>query len=170
MSPGSLRLQFVAALTSLMIPAEASAARTQSTTSQVALLSPLSVIKQDDLDFGTLAVSGAGTALVDPVSGSLATTGGVTKSGSAAHPALFSGTGSKNSVVHIRLPQNPITVTRVGGTETMTVSNWTLDGAANRKIPPGTIFDFEVGATLNVNANQAAGVYNGTFSITVQYP
>jgi hypothetical protein len=115
-------------------------------------------------------VSGAGTAVVDPVSGSLTTTGGVTKAGSAAHPALFTGTGSRNSVVHIRLPQSPITVTRVGGTQTMTVSTWTLDGATNRKIPPGSVFDFEVGATLNVNANQLAGTYTGTFSVTVQYP
>src|ERR1700750_1694867 len=126
MSPGPSRLQFVAAIASLVSPAEALALRTQSTAAQVALLSPLSVIKQSDLDFGTLVVSGAGTALVDPVSGSLTTTGGVTKAGTAAHPALFTGTGSKNSVVHIRLPQNPITVTRVGGTQTMTVSNWTL--------------------------------------------
>lgn len=170
MSPGPSRLRFVAAFALLVIPAATSAARTQSTTSQVALLSPLSVIKQSDLDFGTLVVSGAGTAVVDPVAGSLTTTGGVTKAGSIAHPALFTGTGSKNSVVHIRLPQNPITVTRVGGTQTMTVSNWTLDGATNRKIPPGSIFDFDVGATLNVNANQAAGTYTGTFSITVQYP
>ncbi|HLO19732.1 MAG TPA: DUF4402 domain-containing protein [Sphingomicrobium sp.] len=164
------RLQFAAALALLVIPAEGSAARTQSATSQVALLSPLSVIKRGDLDFGTLVVSGAGTAVVDPVSGSLTTTGGVTKAGSAAHPALFTGTGSRNSVVHIRLPQSPITVTRVGGTQTMTVSTWTLDGATNRKIPPGSVFDFEVGATLNVNANQLAGTYTGTFSVTVQYP
>jgi spore coat protein U-like protein len=164
------RLQFAAALALLVIPVEGSAARTQSATSQVALLSPLSVIKRGDLDFGTLVVSGAGTAVVDPVSGSLTTTGGVTKAGSAAHPALFTGTGSRNSVVHIRLPQSPITVTRVGGTQTMTVSTWTLDGATNRKIPPGSVFDFEVGATLNVNANQLAGTYTGTFSVTVQYP
>jgi spore coat protein U-like protein len=170
MSPVLFRLHLVAALALLAIPAQAWAATTQSTAGQVALLSPLSVLKQGDLDFGTLVVSGAGTALVDPVSGSLATTGGVTKAGTAAHPALFTGTGSKNSVVHIRLPQNPTTVTRVGGTETMIVSNWTLDGPANRKIPPGSIFDFQVGATLGVNANQTAGTYTGTFSITVQYP
>jgi hypothetical protein len=170
MSSRLLPWQLVAALASLAIPAEVSAAQTQTVAAQVALLSPLSVLKQGDLDFGTLIVSGSGTAVIDPVSGVLTTTGGATKSGSGAHPALFTGTGSKNSVVHIRLPQNPITVTRVGGTETMTVSNWTLDGPMNRKIPPGSIFDFTVGATLTVNANQAPGTYNGTFSITVQYP
>jgi len=170
MSWGFSRLHFAVALASLVIPAGVSAAQTQTVGAQVALLSPLSVLKQGDLDFGTIIVSAAGTAVVDPVSGSLTTTGGATKSGTAAHPALFTGTGSKNSVVHIRIPTTPITVTRVGGTQTMTVSNWTLDGDPNRKIPPGSVFNFQVGATLNVNANQVAGTYNGTFNVTVQYP
>ena len=69
-----------------------------------------------------------------------------------------------------KLPQNPITVTRVGGTETMTVGNWTLDGPTNRRIPLNTTFDFAVGATLTVGASQAEGAYTGTFTITVQYP
>jgi hypothetical protein len=108
--------------------------------------------------------------VIDPVSGSLTTTGAVTPAGTGAHPASFTGTGSRNSVVLIRLPKNPITLTRVGGTETMTVSNWTLDGSTNRKIPPSDTFDFAVGATLNVAAGQMDGTYAGSFSVTVQYP
>jgi hypothetical protein len=159
----------VPAMLLLAAPAGSDAA-TQSATGQVSLLSPLSVLKNADLNFGDLVVSGAGTAVVDPVAGSLATTGSVTKAGASAHAALFTGTGSKNSIVHIRVPTTPITVTRVGGTETMTVSNWTLDGAANRRVPASDIFTFAVGATLNVAAGQAAGIYNGTFQVTVQYP
>jgi hypothetical protein len=134
------------------------------------VLGSLSVLKKSDLDFGALAVAGAGTAVIDPVSGSITTTGGVTVLGSSAHPAIFTGTGSRNSVVNIRLPKNPITLTRVGGTETMTVSNWTLDGNTNRKVPPSQAFDFSVGGTLNVAAGQAEGTYVGKFTITVQYP
>jgi hypothetical protein len=155
----------------LVVPAGVAAAPiTRSAPAEVGVLSPLSVIKRADLDFGTFVVTGAGTAVIDPVSGTLTTTGAVTKAGIAAHPARFTSTGSKNSIVHIRLPQNPITVTRIGGTETMTVSTWTLDGALNRRIPLNTTFDFAVGATLNVAANQAEGSYAGTFTITVQYP
>ena len=168
MSP---RLRAFAGLLVLPLPAAGVAAPvTRSATAEAAILSPLSVIKRADLDFGTIVVSGAGTAVVDPVSGSLTTTGSVTKAGATAHPALFTSTGSKNAVVHIRLPTNSITVTRVGGTETMTVGTWTLDGLANRKIPSNTTFDFAVGATLNVNANQVPGTYRGTFTVTVQYP
>ena len=134
------------------------------------VLSSLSVIKQADLDFGTLAVGGAGTALINPVSGVLTVTGGIAPIGSAAHRAIFTAIGSRNSVVVIRLPKNPVTITRLGGTETMTVSNWTLDGSSNRKIPPGNAFDFGVGGTLNVAAGQADGTYSGTFTVTVQYP
>jgi hypothetical protein len=90
--------------------------------------------------------------------------------GSVATRALFTATGSRNSVVLIRVPNNPVTLTRVGGTETMIVSNWTLDGAKNRRMPLGSGFDFGVGATVTVNAGQAEGTYLGTFEVTVQYP
>lgn len=157
-----------AILWSAAVPAAAAA--TQTTAGQVSILSPLSVLKTADLNFGDLIVSGTGTAVMDPVAGSLTTTGGVTKAGTAAHAAQFTGTGSKNSIVHIRVPTTPITVTRVGGTETMTVSSWTLDQSANLKVPPNDIFAFAVGATLNVGAGQASGIYTGTFQVTVQYP
>jgi hypothetical protein len=165
-----LRLSVLAML-ALLVPVMASAApATSVATGRAALLSPLSVIKNTDLDFGTLVVTGAGTAVIDPVSGSLSTTGGVTKAGTVAHPATFIATGSKNAVALVRLPKNPITLTRVGGTETMTVSNWTLDGNTNRRIPITDTFTFAVGATADVAAGQADGTYVGTFTVTVQYP
>lgn len=161
----------LSALLALLVPAAASAAPVSSSpTATAALLTPVSVIKNTDMDFGTLVVTGAGTATIDPFSGSLTTTGAVTKAGTAAHPATFISTGSKNAVVHIKLPTNPITLTRVGGTETMTASTWTLDGATNRRIPGNSTFMFAVGATANVAAGQAVGTYSGTFTITVEYP
>src|SRR5512142_1096825 len=87
--------------------APAAAAATQSTAGQASILSPLSVLENADLNFGDLVVSGTGTAVMDPVAGSLTTTGGVTKAGTAAHAAQFTGTGSKNSIVHIRVPTSP---------------------------------------------------------------
>lgn len=162
---------FVFAAFALLVPATASAGPVSSAaTGTAALLSPVSVIKNSDMDFGTLVVAGAGTAVIDPLTGSLTTTGAVTKSGTAAHPATFISTGSKNAVVLIRLPTNPITLKRIGGTETLTVSTWTLDGATNRRIPGNTTFTFAVGATANIAAGQVNGKYVGTFTVTVQYP
>ena len=112
----------------------------------------------------------AGTATINPVTGVLTTTGGVTPVPGGVSPAVFLGAGSRNAPYQIRLPKNPITLTRSGGTETMIVSNWTLDGPTNRMVGANEAFSFNVGARLAVGANQADGTYVGTFDITVHYP
>ena len=163
--------RLLAATIALQLPAVAVGAPVSApSTGKATVLKSLSVLKQADLDFGELVVSGAGTAVSNPVSGITSTTGLVTPIGSAAHAATFTATGSRNSVVIIRVPNSAVTLTRVGGGGTMTVSNWTLDGPVNRRIPLGNAFNFSVGATLNVGAAQAEGTYAGTFTITVQYP
>jgi hypothetical protein len=171
MLSGPSRLRVLAPFATLLAPAAGSAAPvTKGAPAEVGVLSPLSMIKRADLDFGTIVVSGAGTAVVDPVSGAETVTGPIVATGTAAHPAKFTATGSKNAVALIRLPKGPIDVTRVGGTETMSVTDWTQDGTTNRRIPVTDTFDFFVGATLNVGAAQAEGTYVGTFTVTVQYP
>jgi hypothetical protein len=167
------RLPLLLALAPLLASARAEGApvpASKNANGTATVLKSLSVLKLADLDFGELVVSGAGTAVIDPVSGALTTTGPLTPLGAPASRALFTATGSRNSVVLIRIPQSAITLTRVGGTQTMTVSNWTLDGTTNRRIPSGASFNFGVGATLNVAAGQADGTYAGTFPVTVQYP
>lgn len=164
---------FAAAGIALLVPVPADAApvaASRDATGQASVLKPLSVLKQADLDFGELVVTAAGTAVLDPVTGSVATTGGVTVAGTSSHAATFTATGSRNSVVHVHLPTSAVTLTRLGGGGTMTVSNWTLDGSANRKIPASSAFNFSVGGTLNVAAGQPDGTYTGTFTVTVQYP
>jgi len=170
---GLFLVRGVAASLPLLLSAAAIAApvpAARNATSNASVLRPLTILKQSDMDFGELVVRGAGTAVIDPVSGGLTTTGLVTPVGPPAKAAVFTATGSRTSNVHIRIPQNPITLTRVGGTQTMTVSTWTLDGNSNRKIPLTSAFNFAVGATLTVAAGQVDGTYLGTFDVTVQYP
>ena len=164
--------RFLAATPILLSAAAVAApvAAPQPASGSAMVLGSLSVAKRADLDFGALIVNGAGTAIINPVARTLSTTGGVAAFGTAARPAVFTGTGSRNSVVLIRIPRDPITLTRTGGTETVTVSSWTLDGDKNRKIPLGNAFDFAVGATLTIAAGQADGTYVGSFDVTVQYP
>ena len=165
--------QCLCAALALAAPGAAIAAApvTSSSNAQIGVLSPVSVIKDSDLNFGTVVTAAtAGTVVLNPVNGSLTTTGGLTATGTGAHAAVFTSTGSKNSVVIIRLPTAAITMKRAGGTETVTASTWTVDGATTRKIPANQTFDFAVGATLNVGAAQVPGTYVGTFQITVQYP
>ena len=137
---------------------------------RAALLHPLELIKQADLNFGYVGAVGAGTVVIDPTTGTTTATGGTLLLGGTPHPAWFTGAAQSSSVVIIRVPKQPITVTRVGGTETMTVRDFTLEGLDKRAVAARVKFDFRVGATLVVPANQAEGLYTGTFDVTVQYP
>ena len=134
------------------------------------LMKPLTLKKLRDLDFGTLGVSAAGTAVVDPVTDMLSVTGGVVSLGGTAHSARFAGATSTSAVVNIRLPNNPVFITRSGGTETIRVDSFTLDGQSKRAMAQAGVFEFNVGATLRPVATQAAGLYSGTFEVTIQYP
>lgn len=169
-----VRLFLLPLLAALCACATSASAQTvlpdQDATGRAIVLRPLSLLKVEDLDFGWLTVTAAGTAILNPVSGAVITTGGVVATGGDPLPAMFVGAASRNTPVKIRIPTRPVVITRQGGTETMTVFNWTLDGPADRKTGPERAFAFRVGATLNVGANQADGLYTGTFDVEVQYP
>jgi hypothetical protein len=139
-------------------------------TAGATLIYPVTITKLRDMDFGLLAVTSAGTVVIDPNANTITASSGVLLMGTQWHAASFVGAAASSSVVNIKLPNQPFTLTRQGGTETMTVSNLTLEGQSKRTIAAATSFTFRVGGTLNVNANQAEGVYVGTVHGDVQYP
>ncbi|WP_344695761.1 DUF4402 domain-containing protein [Sphingomonas rosea] len=135
-----------------------------------ALVFPLTVITKQNLDFGYISVNAAGTVVINPNTSARSVTGGVLAMGGRPQPATFIGVARSASVVNIRIPKQPITLTRVGGTETMQATNFTLQGQDKRVLARMEAFEFNVGATLNVAAGQVEGVYTGQFDVTVQYP
>lgn len=139
-------------------------------TGNAIVIHPVTVTKIKDLDFGVVTVTTAGTAVLEPNADAFSRTGGVLGAGGSPHCAEFVGAAQSSQVVNIRVPNQPSTLTRVGGTETVTVSNFTLQGQSKRALARATSFTFRVGGTLNVAANQAQGTYVGTFTVTVQYP
>lgn len=170
---GLPHLRCLAAALALLTPALSNAAPVapaRNATATVRIAPPATVRKLEDLNFANLSVSAAGTAVIDPNTDAMTTTGGVLHAGGTPYAALFEAVAPVKSVVIIRIPRDPITVTRVGGTETMTVSNWTMSGNARRTVAAQEAFLFKVGGTLTVNANQAEGLYLGTFTVEVQYP
>jgi hypothetical protein len=161
-----------AAALALCVPAPAlGAPKTASATGKALILLPVSVVKLQDMDFGNLSVgTTAGTAVLEPNADTLSTTGGVVAIGGVPHSADFAGSAQSSAVVNIKLPNKPTTLTRVTGTETMTLDSFTLQGLSKRSIAKAQSFTFRVGGTLHVAANQVEGVYVGTFTVTVQYP
>jgi hypothetical protein len=128
------------------------------------------VRKLKDLNFASLTTWAPGTAVINPDTDAITTTGGVSYYSGLAYAAQFQGVSPVKGVVIIRIPKRPATLTRIGGTESMTVDNWTLSGNSQRVVAAQEPFDFKVGGTLSVKANQAEGTYVGTFEVEIQYP
>jgi hypothetical protein len=135
-----------------------------------ALIFPLTLVTRSNLDFGLVGQTGAGTVVINPETRQLSTTGLVSSLGGNPRPASFIGAARSASVVLIRIPRQPITIRRAGGTETMVVRDFTLQGEDRRTLARQEAFEFNVGATLVVAAGQVEGTYSGEFDVTVQYP
>lgn len=144
-------------------------------TGRVTVVSPLSLVKIRDLEFGTIymdAASTGGTVILDPTlpEGSELSVTGDLVAAFDGHTAKFGGAPARTKKIKIRIPKQDITITRVGGTETLTVRDFTLDGPDQRTVPGGNPFDFRIGASLDIPAGTLDGVYEGNFDVQVQYP
>jgi len=143
----------------------------------------MGLTKNYDLDFGNLAVTTvAGTCILAPETGPAPTrtiTGGVTLPAFVGTPraAEFIVTGVANQFYTINIPQNVLTITRVTGTETMTVDTYTTDQTV---VTPSSWYGqlgvsgdatFYVGGTVHVAASQTPGLYQNLagFPVTVNY-
>ncbi|MFT4027660.1 MAG: DUF4402 domain-containing protein [Novosphingobium sp.] len=152
---------------------------TTSSSARAVIVSRLSLVKTADLSFGAVLPSAAaGTVTVSPT-GARSTTGGVTAAGSAVSAAQFAGYGYNGGLLLISVNATAPVLTRTGGTQTMTYDTFvisstptvTLSTAGQLFMLGSTsgMFQFGVGATLRVKANQAAGRYAGSFAVTVIY-
>ena len=163
----------VAGLALLSLPAAGLAAPVQASPKaqgQALVLRPLILERLADMDFGWLGVTTGGTATIDPITGNVSVSGGVTHLGGAPSAARFAGAASKRSVVNIRVPKQPVLIQRVGGTETLSVSNFTLDGQDKKDLAEQESFTFSVGAQVSIPAGTVEGLYTGEIDVTVQYP
>jgi hypothetical protein len=168
-------LSIIAILLAFAVPAAVRAAPPQlflpnkNATGTARVILPAQIIKLYDMDFGFVTVTTAGTAIIDSNTGAVTTTGGVLFAGGLPHAARFEAVSPSKTVVHIRLPRKAVTLTRAGGTQTMTVDAWTLNGVDTRNVVAHETFEFAIGGTLHVAANQVEGTYNGTFDVTIDY-
>ena len=169
----SVRFPALASLLVLSLPANGLAAPAQAAPkarNQALVLRPLTLVRLSDLDFAQLGVTTGGTATIGPVTGAISVTGGLIPLAGTPTPARFAGAASKRSVVNIRVPKVPVLIRRVGGTETLSVSNFTLDGQDKKTLAEQESFTFSVGAQITVPAGTVEGLYTGEIDVTVQYP
>jgi hypothetical protein len=142
---------------------------TASATATATIVTPITINKTVDMNFGNLYSAAAGTVVLDPA-GARSITGGVTLApGGTVTAASFTVGGTPNVTYSITLPAGATTIT--SGANTMTVDTWTSTPTPTGTIGGGGTQTLTVGATLNVGAAQPAGIYvSGTaFDVTVNY-
>ncbi len=166
-------LTIAAALTALCAPAQA--ADTNGTVTAT-VVRPNTLVKTDDLDFGTL-VSGTtgGTVSINAVTGARTTGGGTTPVDAGFQRAQFQGTGGLLLITVSG--STSVTLTRAGGgaapmTATLVRAASTSGGGIallGSTLLPSGVQTYYIGGTLTVPANQPDGDYSGTFTLTVNY-
>jgi hypothetical protein len=137
---------------------------------QAQLMRPLTLAKLADMDFGYLGVTADGTAVINPVTDTMTTTGGVMRLGGNTACRSLSRRAQGSAVVNIKVPNGGVNLTRVGGTQTILLNAFTLDGQSKRSMAQAGVFDFKVGATLRPTRGPGRRVYTGTFDVTIHYP
>lgn len=164
--------------------AQTPAVVTATATGRATIVAPLTLIKIDDMNFAKIAPRPtAGTVVLDPATNVCTTTGAILQIGSC-QAANFAGMGARRMTVRFQVTS---TVNLTGPGQPMVLDTMVVDtspdltfiggngnglGNGNRRYridSPSGIFTIQVGGTLRVNANQAPGIYTGTFNLTVQY-
>ena len=152
----------------------ANAQATATATASATIVTPITINKDVDMNFGNVAVSAlnAGTVVMTP-GGVRSATLGVTLPAVAGSPtaASFTVSGESGYTYAITLPTTPLTIT--SGSNTMTVDNFISNPSGTGILSVGATASqtLQVGATLNVAAGQASGTYTSTtpFPVTVNY-
>jgi hypothetical protein len=159
---------FIMAISVQNVNAQTNPTASDEATASAVIITPIDIAKEADLAFGNIIASAsAGTVTVDFANGR-------TQSGGATFPSVlgtitsaqFKVTGLGGVAYTITLPADEeVKLTGAGADMNLTdfAHNATevLDGIGEET--------FQVGATLQVNGNQAAGTYTGQFDAIVNY-
>ncbi len=161
-------LRLPLALLALGLPVLPAIAATGSGTATAVTLRPLSLVKTEDLDFGTIARGiVAGTVRINENTGVRTTTGGAVAAGGTPRRAEFVGVAQIGILTLVAISAAPTLTNGTGGTMTSTLA---VEGGTGLRLFTGTgVQTFRVGGTINVGAGQQEGNYSGIFTLTVNY-
>jgi hypothetical protein len=164
----------VAALALTAAPAQAASlvSATPQAVAKVRILKALTLSQVEDLDFGTVVLSGAGAwggEVVTVSTAGVRTCGGgtnLTCSG-ATTAAEYNVTGSNNQVVVVTIPAS---VVITNGTDNLTVTTSKSIGATVTMPNSGnTGLNFNIGGSLTLASTTPDGYYEGDIVVTADY-
>ena len=142
---------------------------TTSASASATIITPITIVKTADMNFGNVAVSATlpGTVILAPA-GTRTTGGtGVTLPATAGTvtAASFTVSGQASYTYAITLPASCVITD--AASHTMTVNGFTSSPSATGTIGAGGSQVLTVGATLNVSAAQGAGTYTNATGVPV---
>lgn len=122
------------------------------------------------LDFGSLVVTGPGSVTLTPLGARDCSATTVTCVDTPTNPQ-FEVTGTAGRGVTVTLPSTDVTLTNTaaGSTDTMTLNGFTSSEGTAITLDASGAELFTVGGTLNFVNGQDAGIYRGTFDVSVDY-
>jgi Mat/Ecp fimbriae major subunit len=144
---------------------------------KIKVVTPLTLVKTVDLNFGSIAVgSAAATATLTPAAttnASISGDGTLLTSSETRTAALFTATGQASSNFAITVDQT-VSVAADGFTATaMTLTTSCSEtgsaGAYTSALETGASKTFYIGGSLAIAGGQTAGSYKGTINVTVNY-
>ncbi len=147
---------------SLSLVSNQTLAATATGTANATVLTPIAITAGQTLEFG--AFTGAAGTVTVSTAGARSSTGSVVlaPTNGTVRQGTFSVTGSGSSTFAITYP-SAFNIT--SGANNMSV---TVSGPATGTLSGGSA-TINVGGTVTVSANQAAGNYTGTYTMTVEY-
>ncbi len=162
------KISLAAAIALMTLNGTSAIAATASATASATISNaPITITNTTPLSFGEIAPGSQASVVTMSNDGTRSVTSGdVTLGADNGSVAVFELTGEANKSYTINLPTADVTLSDADGA-TMTVNNFTHN--ASGTIPATGTESFNVGAQLNIGANQAAGSYSGNFSVEVIY-
>lgn len=157
----SLWLTFI-----VMFPAQAATSASASNTASAIVITPITIATTANLVFGTVQPKTTAGSVTVSASGTRTGSNVVLSSMALGNAARFNITGYANANFTIALPSS---ITLTGPGTAMTLNSFTSSLGTSATISATGTATLGIGGTLAIAANQAPGVYSGSFSVTVNY-
>lgn len=134
------------------------------------IVAPVSVTNGQGLDFGRIIAGSLNSRVMVPATSDtiVVSSGNAIPVGGSISRARFDVVAPPLTLVFITLPAN-IQLTRVSGTEQMLLDQFQQNGTPVRVMGLTGQLSFFVGGRLRVGVAQTAGLYDGTFTVTVNF-
>lgn len=150
------------AMAAALFAGQAQAANSVTAGATVEIAAPVAITQTTALAFGNIGPSAAAGSVTVSLAGAKSVTGGVSDLGGSHAAGAFSVTGASGATYSVTI-DGTVSLTGPGTAMTATLTN---DGGGSLT---GGTDTFNVGATLAVGANQTAGSYSGSYTVSVDY-